>query len=333
MNTPSSSPPPVLLLSLGGTIAMTRPASGADGVAPRLTGADLLAAVPETARHATLTAEDVSRLPGASLTVELVAQVADRLRRAEAGGMAGVVITQGTDSLEETAWLLDLLYDGPLPVVLTGAMRDPSRPGADGPAHLLAAVRTAASPLVRGLGPVVVLADEIHAARRVRKVHTTGVAAFASPGTGPIGWLSEGTPRLHTTPERTPAVPRPSDFTVRVEIVTTTLGGSTALLDGVRERLDGVVIAAFGGGHVPADWVGPLAELATRIPVVLASRTGAGAVLTHTYAYPGGERELLARGLVPAGTLDPLKARLLLLALLAGGGDRAAVRGAFAHYQ
>ncbi|MEU5159663.1 asparaginase [Streptomyces sp. NPDC020875] len=329
-----SSRPVVLVLSLGGTIAMTR-IPGEGGAVPRLTAADLLGAVPDIGRFADLVAEDVSRLPGASLPVETVVEVAGRIRAAESEGVAGVVITQGTDTLEETAWLLDLLYGGPLPVVLTGAMRNPSLPGADGPANLLAAVQTAAAPGLRGVGAVVVFADEIHTARRVRKIHSSSVAAFASPGAGPVGHIVEGAPRLFTTPPRTPAVPTPAGTGtgVRVEVVTAALGSTGVLLEGLEERVDGLVVAAFGAGHVPADWVPQLERITGRIPVVLASRTGSGSTLSGTYAFPGSESDLLARGLIGAGTLDPLKARLLLLALLAGGADRAGVAGAFPRYR
>ncbi|GAA2254037.1 asparaginase [Streptomyces amakusaensis] len=331
MSDPSSSRPVVLVLSLGGTIAMTR-TQGEGGAVPRLTAADLLGAVPGIGRVADLVAEDVSRLPGASLPVETVVGVAKRIRAAEAEGVAGVVITQGTDTLEETAWLLDLLYGGLLPVVLTGAMRNPSLPGADGPANLLAAVQTAVAPGLRGAGAVVVFADEIHTARRVRKVHSSSIAAFASPGAGPVGHVVEGAPRLFTTPPRTPAVPAPTRSGVRVEVVTAVLGSSGVLLEGLEDRVDGLVVAAFGVGHVPADWVPRLERIAGRIPVVLASRTGSGSTLTGTYGFPGSESDLLARGLIGAGTLDPLKARLLLLALLAGGADRVGVASAFPRY-
>ncbi|MEV4320593.1 asparaginase domain-containing protein [Microbispora rosea] len=172
-------------------------------------------------------------------------------------------------------------------------------------------------------------ADEIHAARHVRKVHSTSISAFASPGASPIGHVIEGVPRLHFTPERHRAVPLPVR-PATVEIVHTTLGGDSSPLDDLARRADGVVVAAFGAGHVPQTWVEPLQALAERIPVVLASRTGAGSVLSSTYAFPGSESDLLARGLISAGPLDPYKARLLLLAQLRAGADRATVETAFA---
>src|SRR6185437_15072259 len=124
------------------------------------------------------------------------------LRRVE-DGSAGIVITQGTDTIEETAFALDLLWAGHAPIVITGAMRNPTLPGADGPANLLAAVRVAASPAARGLGVLVVIADEIHAARFVSKRHTQSPAAFAALA-GPLGWVSEGDVRIVLVPVKRP---------------------------------------------------------------------------------------------------------------------------------
>lgn len=316
---------------------MTTSSGRANGVTPRLTGADLIAAVPELDSDATVEAEDFRSVPGASLTIEDITALAERLEKAAATGTTGMVITQGTDTLEETAFLLDLYYQGTAPVVVTGAMRNPQLPGADGPANLLAAVRTAASLAARDRGVLVAFADDIHAARHVRKTHATSTAAFASPGAGPIGHLIEGTPRFHFALDRTPAVPLPSahpaEVGVEVEVVPAALGSSSAVLNGLEQRADGVVLAAFGAGHVPATWVATLETLTARIPVVLTSRTGAGSVLSRTYAFTGSESDLLARGLISGGTLDPYKARLLLLAHLGAGADRTTIEAAFTTYR
>ncbi|MBV9022963.1 MAG: asparaginase [Streptomycetaceae bacterium] len=319
----------VLVVTLGGTIAMSKSSGDTGGVTPRLTGADLVAAVPGLDEAVSIALEDFRQVPGASLTVDDIAELAERCHKAAASGTDGIVITQGTDTLEETAFLLDLLYQADAPVVLTGAMRNAAMPGADGPANLLAAVRTAADPAARGLGALAVFADEIHAARHVRKIHSTSTGAFASPDAGPIGHVIEGVPRLHFSVRRHRAVPLPLKAAT-VEIVPTVLGGSAAVLDGLEHRANGAVVAAFGVGHVPATWVEPLERLAARMPVVLASRTGAGYVLTSTYAFPGSESDLLARGLISAGPLDPYKARLLLLAHLGASADQAAIEAAFA---
>ena len=322
--------PRVAVFTLGGTIAMrARPGQGA---APALSASDLLAAVPGLDEAgAELSVRDVANKPGASLSFGDLFGLADAISAALGGGVAGAVVIQGTDTIEETAYLLDLLVAADAPVVVTGAMRNPSLAGPDGPANIAAAIRVAASSCVRGLGCVVVMNDQIHAARWVTKAHTASPAAFTSPGFGPLGHIAEGQVhvpvRLRDRSPHFSPVPR---RTVRVGLVTIALGDDGVLIDALAGPVDGLVVAAFGAGHVPAGTVTSLAELAARKPVVLTSRTGAGPVHHHTYGFAGSETDLLARGLISAGYLAPLKARLLLHLLLATGADRTRIGQAFA---
>lgn len=220
---------------------------------------------------------DLRRVPSSALTIEDIAALAELVAARIAAGADGVVVTQGTDTLEEAAFLLDLLYTGDAPVVVTGAMRAPMLAGADGPANLLAAVQVAASPVWRGLGCVVAFADQVHAARWARKVHASSVAAFASPSAGPIGTVAGGRAIVLFRPGKLPPLPTADGpRTVRVGLVTIVLGDDGELLQAAADRFDGLVIAAFGVGNVPARLVPAIAELAERLPVVLASRTGAG---------------------------------------------------------
>ncbi len=314
----------IAVYSLGGTIAMTPQPEG--GVAPALSAAELLAAVPALADLGIdIEAHDFRRLPGASLgfrdLLALTAEIEAQLRT----GIDGVVVTQGTDTIEETAYLLDLVHSGDAPIVVTGAMRGATAAGADGPANVLAALRVAASTDARGLGCLVVFADEIHAARYVRKTHTTSVKAFRSYP-GPVGYLAEAGVYISMRPARSPYI---SDIdptrTVRTAVVPATLGDDGTVLQAVVGKLDGLVVAGFGVGHVPATWVPTLAGLAERIPVVLASRTGTGPVLAATYGFVGSESDLRSRGLLSAGSLDPFKARILLHLLLMASIDRASI--------
>jgi len=319
----------VTLFTLGGTIAMSGHNGG--GVVARLSGAELTAAVPGLDELGeALDVRDVQAVPSASLSFANVLDVVAAASRAVDEGATGVVVTQGTDSLEETAYLADLVWPHPAPLVFTGAMRNPTLAGPDGPAHLLAAARTAASPAARDLGVLVAFNDEVHAARWVRKTHSTSTATFASPNTGPVGHVVEGVVRVLTTPpRRTPlAAPATLDGT-RVALHTVTLDDDGAQLAGLADSHQGLVVAAFGVGHVPASMAPVLGELAGRIPVVLSSRTGAGSVLRDTYGAVGSERDLLARGLIGSGLLDPNKARVLLRLLLANAIGRDEIADAF----
>lgn len=319
----------VAVIAMGGTIAMTPDASG--GVVPTLTADDLVAAVPGLAElDLEITARTLWALPSASITFAHLRELVEVINAELADGATGIVVTQGTDTIEETAFFLDLAVPGEAPVVVTGAMRHPSLAGPDGPANLLAGIRVAASKTARGLGALVVFADEVHAARLVRKTHTASTGAFVSPGFGPLGLVVEGEPRLLTTPGTRHCVPVGPRLTeVRVGVVPMALGDDGAMLRCVAGALDGLVLAGVGAGHVPESVVPLVGEVAARIPVVLASRAGAGAMLTRTYSYPGSEVDLIGRGLVPSGFLDQYKARILLQLLLAGGATRAEITEVF----
>src|SRR6476619_2833768 len=200
----------VALFTLGGTISMAGVAPGGEGVVARLTGRDLTAAVPGLADLGEdLEIHDVEAVPSASLTFAQVLDVAAAASRAIEAGARGVVLSQGTDTLEETAFLVDLVWAHAEPFVVTGAMRNPTLAGPDGPANLLAAARVAASPTARELGALVVLNDEIHAARWVRKQHSTSTATFGSADAGPLGHVIEGRVRLLTRLLRPQPLPVP----------------------------------------------------------------------------------------------------------------------------
>jgi L-asparaginase len=313
----SPSLPRVSLFALGGTIAMT----GSNGVIPALLADQLVATAPGLDMIAALDAQSFRQVPGAHLGFVDIEALAAAIEEKLAAGVVGVVITQGTDTIEETAFALDCLLAVDAPVVVTGAMRNPTLPGADGAANLFAAVRVAASSAARNLGVLVVMNDEIHAARFVRKMHTASPAAFASPAGGPLGFVNEGMIRIGMHVARRPAVQRiASPRDVSVAIVTLTLDDDGRLIDAaVASGCVGVVVAAMGGGHAPLKATAAIERAAASVPVLLASRVGIGDVLTRTYAFPGAEIDLIKRGAIPTGALDGLKARVLLALALRHG--------------
>lgn len=325
MTAPGDRHPRVTLLALGGTIAST--SQGPGGVSPVLEGSEIVAAVPGLAQVADVTVQTASQLPGAHLQIQDVVALAGRAEEALRHGATGVVVTQGTDTLEETAFLLDLLIGGSGPVVVTGALRNPTLAGADGPANLLAAVAVAAAPAARGLGALVVLNEEIHAARFVRKTHTSNPAAFTSyPGR--LGWVSEGQPRIVMQPigRLLLAAPAVGEHP-QVGLVTLAMGDDGRVLAGAaRAGLDGLVVEALGGGHVPPAVLEHLGSLASQIPVVVTSTARTGETLRATYSFAGSETDLASRGMISGGWLDARKARLLLTLLLGmgAGTDRIA---------
>lgn len=330
----STSLPVVAILALGGTIAAA-PAVAGKPATMDLNADDLVRALPALATLAEIRAETVRRVGSADLSFADVFAVVERIRALAAEGVDGVVVTQGTDTLEETAFLLDRLVELDLPVVVTGAMRHTGVPGADGPANLLAAVSVAASAEARGTGALVVSNDEIHLARFVRKGHATSTATFQSPFLGPVGWVAERRVRM-------PLVPRhrgrlfhlsPGTTLPQVALLKFSFDDTPRLIELISpDSFQGAVIETYGAGHTSQRVLDALAGLAARMPTVFASRTGVGEVHQSSCDFPGSELRLLERSLIPAVALDGLKSRLLLALLLAEGADRVAIRAAFEEF-
>jgi L-asparaginase len=324
---------PVVMFSLGGTIAMAGHNDG--GVVTRLTGHDLMAGLGPLERGLDVQVHDLGARPSADLTFDDVLDAVDAAGQAVADGARGIVLTQGTDTLEETAFLVDAVWPHDAPFVLTGAMRNPTLPGADGPANLSAALRVAASEAARDRGALVVLDNQVHAAAHVRKSHSTSLAAFTSPDLGPVGRVVEDVPRFLADVPRRPTVTgfsRARLAATRIALHLATFDDDGATLDAVAASHQGLVVAGFGVGHVPGALAPGLGALTERMPVVLTSRTGAGPVLARTYGAVGSERDLLERGLVNGGFLHPYKARVLLRLLVAAGAGREHVAAGFASY-
>ena len=314
---------PVRLLAAGGTISMQ-----GEHAVPKLDAAGLVAAIPELARFSELTAENVLGLPGPQITLEQgLALIRQAVQAAAAG--EGVVITTGTDTLEELAMLCALQHDGEAPIVFTGANRPASAPGADGPANLLDAVALAAAPAAEGVGTVVVFGGEVLAATTARKVESTGPSAFAAPVAGPIGRVVEGRVWLHARPLRCPTV-APATLGFEVPILSAALGQGGDLLRTAATTADGVVVEAFGAGHLTPGLLHALRDVLRRVPVVVTVAPERGSMMHATYGFEGSERDVRASGVACAPFLSARAARIALLCCLGAELDRDAIAAALA---
>ena len=310
----------VVVVTTGGTIAMRHDAA-AGGAVPALAGADFLHSLP--AGLPPLRVVEHCNLPSAHFTLDVLWSLRQRVAALIADpGVAGIVVTHGTDTLEETAYLLDLTVPGETPVVVTGAMRTASDVGYEGYANLAAAIRVAASQEARGLGTLVVLNDEIHAARFVTKTHTLALDTFQSPGYGRLGRVDADGVWIGSRPARE-AIPC-ERLDPAVSLIKLGVGIDAALLDdAVARGARGVVIEALGGGRLPLWWL-PAVDKAARqgVAVVIASRCPAGRV-TDRYGYAGAHRDQVALGCGFAGGLNGQKARIRLMVALGAEGNAA----------
>jgi L-asparaginase len=321
----------IVLLFTGGTISMRHdPASG--GAVPTLSGKDIVALSPGIDEIADLEIDDWGAFPGPHMTVDrmwaLRGRIVEQLARPE---VDGIVVTHGTDALEESAYLVARSVSSDKPVVFTGAMRTSSDLGWDGPANLGAAVRVAASPSARGTGILVVMADRVFAGLDVTKTHTHKLESFDSPGLGPLGVIDDGQVIFRRALPAPASVLTPEKLAEPVDIIFTYSGADSHLLDASRERALGVVIAAMGRGNVPPAMVDGIDRfVAEGKPVVISSRALRGRV-GRTYGYPGGGRRLAERGAIFAGARRPQQARIDVMLALGAGMSVSEIRTLLEH--
>jgi len=307
------------LLFTGGTISMQRDAASGGNV-PAHGGEALVALAPGIERIGPYRIEDWARVPACHLAPDRLWALRERVRAVAASGeVTGIVVTHGTDILEETAYLLDRTLDPRVPVALTGAMRTSSDTAWDGPRNLRDAAAVAASASSGGRGTVVVFNGEIFSGQTAAKTHATDVAAFSAPHAGPIGRVDQGRV-TYTRAEERPAAPvEPDGLGARVALIAMVVGDDGRMLDLARPEHDGVVIQAFGSGNLPPGAVPAIQRwLDAGKPVVLASRCPLGQV-TPSYAFEGGGARLVAMGVTPAGPRTPSQARMELAIALSAG--------------
>lgn len=316
----------VVVVSTGGTIAM-RPDPETGKLVPAVSGEELveMLAWPDAPP---LELDDFIRVPSFDMHGELALALARRvIEHAGRRDLAGVVVAHGTDTMEESVFLIDRLLDSELPVVLTGAQRAADDADTDGPRNLRDAIRVAWAPESRRRGALVAFAGEIHAAREVRKVHTSALRAFAAPGHGPIGTVDGERVVFQRRPERRPALPVPTEL-APVDVIRLYAGSDARFVRAAVEAgVRGIVIEGTGRGNANDEVVAGVRDAVARgVTVVVCSRCASGRV-EPVYGRGGG-RDLAEAGALFAGDLAGPKARMLMQIALGAGLDPAATLAA-----
>jgi L-asparaginase len=304
------------------------------GAVPAISGEELVRMAPGVAQVAELQLIEFSNIPSCHLTpltmFQLCALIRDTLAR---DGVDGVVVTHGTDAIEETAYMADLLLDSQKPLVFTAAMRNNSEMGADGPRNILAAVRVASCREAAGAGALIVFNGRILAARDTIKMHTSNLDAFRSPMHGPLGNVDD---QVVTMFRRSLVRQRiaPDRIEPAVLLVKVYAGMDSALLEwGLAQSYKGLVIEAMGQGNIPPMMLpGVRTWLSAGRPVVLVSRCPEGRAL-DTYAYEGGGKQLHNMGVIFGEDLTGQKARIKLMLALGLTQDVAEIQKLFEYLE
>ena len=321
--------PRVAIFFTGGTISMSiDPTMG--GASPALSGEEIVAQVIGLKEIADFEIINFARLPGPHVTPSIMLELAHAVRLVlQRENIDGVVITHGTDTLDETAYFLDLVLQSVKPVVFVGAMRNSSELSWDGPANLIAAVRVATTVEARGLGVLVAMSEEIIAAREVIKTHTESVDTFQSRDYGPIGLIDKD--RIIIARRTTDQEYIQTDnIEMAVETLKMVSGGDGKFIDyAIAQGVRGLVLEAFGRGNVPPGYMGAIDRAAkTGIPMVLTSRCSRGRTL-DAYAYEGAGKTLTKLGVILGGVLPSHKARIKLILALGAGWSTDRIRQSF----
>lgn len=271
-----------------------------------------------TLENLTITSIDFLNIPSPHMTLEHMTALAQKIKDS-AHHFDAVVITHGTDTLEETAYFLDTLELADIPIVLTGAMRSSNELGSDGVYNYLSALKVASHPKANGKGVLVVMNDEIHAAKYVTKTHTTNVSTFQTPTHGPLGIILKDDILFFQAAEKRLRFAL-TKITGTVPIIKAYAGMGASLIELIQpETIDGLVVEAFGAGNLPPDAAKALITLHHKgVPVVLVSRCFNG-IAEPVYAYDGGGSDLANQGILFVKELNSQKARLKLLIALSAG--------------
>ncbi|HDC6614375.1 TPA: asparaginase [Staphylococcus aureus] len=317
----------LLVIHTGGTISMSQDQSNkvvTNDINPFSMHQDVIN------QYAQIDELNPFNVPSPHMTIQHVKQLKDIILEAVTNKYYdGFVITHGTDTLEETAFLLDLILGIEQPVVITGAMRSSNEIGSDGLYNYISAIRVASDEKARHKGVMVVFNDEIHTARNVTKTHTSNTNTFQSPNHGPLGVLTKDRVQFHHMPYRQQALENVNDK-LNVPLVKAYMGMPGDIFSFYsREGIDGMVIEALGQGNIPPSALEGIQQLVSlNIPIVLVSRSFNG-IVSPTYAYDGGGYQLAQQGFIFSNGLNGPKARLKLLVALSNNLDKAEIKSYF----
>ncbi|MCQ1499791.1 asparaginase [Staphylococcus aureus] len=317
----------LLVIHTGGTISMSQDQSNkvvTNDINPISMHQDVIN------QYAQIDELNPFNVPSPHMTIQHVKQLKDIILEAVSNKYYdGFVITHGTDTLEETAFLLDLILGIEQPVVITGAMRSSNEIGSDGLYNYISAIRVASDEKARHKGVMVVFNDEIHTARNVTKTHTSNTNTFQSPNHGPLGVLTKDRVQFHHMPYRQQALENANDK-LNVPLVKAYMGMPGDIFSFYsREGIDGMVIEALGQGNIPPSALDGIQQLVSlNIPIVLVSRSFNG-IVSPTYAYDGGGYQLAQQGFIFSNGLNGPKARLKLLVALSNNLDKAEIKSYF----
>lgn len=325
----------VAIIFNGGTISM-KVDPKLNAAVPGLSSEEIMSMVVGIENYAKLESINFSNLPSPSITPEIMMKLSELVRKnLDREDICGVVVTHGTDSLEETAYLLDLTIKSDKPVVVTGSMRNSSELGYDGPANLSASICTAISDQARGRGVLVCLNDELNCASEVTKANSMSLNAFRSPVFGPIGIVDSNNAIFYRNSMVKQFI-KTEKIETRVELIKCVSGIGSSYIDFCIEKgTKGIVIEAMGRGNIPPKMVvGVERAIAKQIPVVLVSRCFEGRV-SDTYGYHGGGKELRRLGVIFADSMPGQKARVKLMLSLGKTNDIGEIRQIFeaGHYK
>ncbi|WP_064091433.1 asparaginase [Rossellomorea aquimaris] len=310
----------ILVIHTGGTISMMEDVSTGEVIPGKENPLSVQTSI--VSNLANITVEEAFHLPSPHITEQHMYQLKELIEeKYKEKAFDGAVITHGTDTLEETAYFLDLTISLPISIVVTGAMRSSNEIGADGLYNLISSVRVAADSKSKNKGVLVVLNDEIHSAKNVTKTHTSNVSTFQSPQYGPIGIVTKRGVLFHHQPTSSESY-QVCDISKRVTLIKAYAGMDSGLLIAIKDlQFDGVIIEALGQGNLPPEAVHGINELlSANIPVVLVSRCFNG-IVQDIYGYSGGGKQLKEKGVIFSNGLNGQKARIKLMVALSQTND------------